>query len=126
MRLLGGTIGWRATKQDTVTTSTTEAELLALANAAKEVLFTERILKGLSLRFDRPTVIYEDNKQILRLVCDENMKFSTNLRHVDINNHWLREVVQQERLAIEWVPTSEMIADGMTKQLLPGNRGKFL
>jgi hypothetical protein len=39
MKLFGGTIGWRASKQDTVTTSTTEAELLSLAQAAKEALF---------------------------------------------------------------------------------------
>jgi hypothetical protein len=34
MKLFGGLIGWRANKQATVTTSTTEAELLALAQAA--------------------------------------------------------------------------------------------
>ncbi|KAL1971973.1 hypothetical protein VTN31DRAFT_7192 [Thermomyces dupontii] len=38
MKLFGGMIGWRANKQDTVTTSATEAELLALAQAAKESL----------------------------------------------------------------------------------------
>ena len=31
MKLFGRLIGWRASKQDTVTTSTTEAELLALS-----------------------------------------------------------------------------------------------
>jgi hypothetical protein len=31
MKIFGGLIGWRANKQDTITTSTTEAELLALA-----------------------------------------------------------------------------------------------
>jgi hypothetical protein len=33
MKLFGGMISWRANKQTTVTTSTTEAELLALSNA---------------------------------------------------------------------------------------------
>ena len=56
MRLLGGTIGWRSRKQDTVTTPTTEAELLALASATKEVRYTERVLKGLGLRLDHQTV----------------------------------------------------------------------
>ncbi|KAF4465435.1 hypothetical protein FALBO_7720, partial [Fusarium albosuccineum] len=36
MKLFGGMIAWRANKQTTVTTSTTEAELLALSSAAKE------------------------------------------------------------------------------------------
>ena len=39
MKLFGGMIGWRANKQETVITSTTKAELLALSQAAKEALF---------------------------------------------------------------------------------------
>ena len=36
MVLFGGVIGWQANKQNTVTTSTTEAELLSLSQGAKE------------------------------------------------------------------------------------------
>jgi hypothetical protein len=36
IKLFGGLIRWQANKQDTVTTSTTEAELLALSQAARE------------------------------------------------------------------------------------------
>jgi hypothetical protein len=49
MRLFGGTIGWRANKQSTVTTSTTEAELLALSQAAKEAMFITRLVKELGI-----------------------------------------------------------------------------
>ncbi|RYP17079.1 hypothetical protein DL767_010081 [Monosporascus sp. MG133] len=37
--LFGGPIVWRANKQDTVTTSSTEAELLALSQTVKEAIF---------------------------------------------------------------------------------------
>lgn len=36
--LFGGPVDWKATKQKTVTTSTTEAELMALTTIAKETL----------------------------------------------------------------------------------------
>ena len=52
----GGLIGWRANKQDTVTTSTTEAELLALAQAAKESLYVSRLLTELSVKFEDKTI----------------------------------------------------------------------
>ena len=52
MKLFGGLIGWRASKQDTVTTSTTEAELLALSQAAKEALYVSRLITELSVRLD--------------------------------------------------------------------------
>ena len=38
LQLFSGPVDWRARKQDTVTTSTTEAELLALSHAAKEII----------------------------------------------------------------------------------------
>ena len=52
MKLFGGMIGWRVNKQETVTTSTMEAELLALSQAAKEALFVSRLLKELQIGLD--------------------------------------------------------------------------
>jgi hypothetical protein len=44
-KLFGGAVDWRAAKQKTVTTSTTEAELLALSNAARETLWWTRFVR---------------------------------------------------------------------------------
>jgi len=52
MKLFGGMIGWRANKQETVTISTMEAELLALSQAVKEALFISRLLKELQIGLD--------------------------------------------------------------------------
>jgi hypothetical protein len=49
MKLFGGLIGWRANKQDTVTTLTTETELLALAQAAKESMYVNKLLQKLTI-----------------------------------------------------------------------------
>ena len=84
-------IGWRANKQDTVTTSTIEAELLALSQAAKESLFVSRLLAELSVHFeDKRIRIQCDNLQTIRLMTAEVALLQTKLRHVDIHNHWLR------------------------------------
>jgi len=72
MKLFGGLVGWRANKQDTVTTSTTEAELLALAQAAKESLFVSRLLTELTVRLDDHRIkIQYDNKQTIGLITAE-------------------------------------------------------
>ena len=118
MKLFGGLIGWRANKQDTVTTSTTEAELLALAQAAKESLFVSRLLTELSVRLDDNKIrIQCDNQQTIRLVTTDVGQLQTKLRHVDIHNHWLRQEVSANRIAVEYTPSKEMIADGLTKSL---------
>jgi len=51
MKLFGSVIGWRANKQDTVTISTTEAELLALSQAAKEGQYVSRLLRELTVEW---------------------------------------------------------------------------
>jgi transposase InsO family protein len=117
MMLFGGAIAWKANKQDTVTTSTTEAELLALSQTAKEAIFLSRLLKALNLRLDTPLTIDCDNKQTLRLVTEESAKLATKLRHVDIHQHWLRQEFARKHINVQWVPTRDMMADGFTKAL---------
>jgi hypothetical protein len=127
MKLFGGLIGWRANKQTTVTTSTTEAELLALAQAAKESLFVSRLIKELSVQLDDQRIrIQCDNKQTIRIVKAEVMTLQTKLRHVDIHNHWLRQEVAAQRIAVEYTPSKDMVADGLTKALQQPKWDEFL
>jgi hypothetical protein len=44
MKLFSGLISWRANKQNTIITSTIEAELLALAQAAKKSMYVSKLL----------------------------------------------------------------------------------
>jgi hypothetical protein len=117
MMLFGGPIAWRANKQDTVTTSSTESELLALSQTAKEAIFISRLLKGLALQLDEPLTIQSDNRQTLRLFTEESAKLTTKLKHIDIHRHWLRQEVKEKRVTLHWVPTAQMPADGFTKSL---------
>jgi hypothetical protein len=118
IKLFGGMIAWRANKQDTVTTSTTEAELLSLSQAAKEALFLSRLLKELTIALeDNCLTIQCDNIQTIRLVNRDIVTLQTKLRHVDIHNHWIRQEVNNGRIKVVYTPSNEMIADGFTKAL---------
>jgi len=118
MKLFGGLIGWRASKQKTVTTSTTEAELLALSQATKESLYVSRLLKELKIELDNQQIVIEcDNKQTIRLVTSEISQLQTKLRYIDIHNHWLRQEVIAGRVNVKYTRSAEMIADGLTKAL---------
>lgn len=67
-----------------------------------------------------------DNAQTVGLLTKETPQLSTKLRHVDIHHHWLRQAVQAGEIAIRWVPTKDMTADGLTKLLPTQNHGKFM
>ena len=117
MKLFGGPVAWRANKQDTVTTSSTKAELLALSQTAKESIYLSRLFRALSPELDEPLVIECDNRQTIRLLVEEVTKLQTKLRYVDIHSHWLRQEVQRGSILLNWRETKKMMADGLTKAL---------
>src|SRR5215469_826017 len=127
MVLFGGVIGWRANKQNTVTTSTTEAELLSLSQGAKEGQYIKQLLDELGVSLDDQRIrIHCDNKQTIRLVNEEITRLQTKLRHVDIHNHWLRQEARDGRITVDYIPTKQMIANGLTKALSKGEFQEFL
>jgi len=127
MKLFGGLIGWRANKQDTVTTSTTEAELLALSQAGKEAIYACRLLDELSVKLRTSSILIQcDNKQTIRLLESGIAQLRTKLRHVDIHHHWLRQEVQNSVVKVAYVPSNEITADGLTKALPAAHWQRFL
>ena len=77
----GGAISWKSRKQDVVATSSTEAEYVALTEAAKESVWLRRLLIELESRVIRPALpnimndhFYQLNKQWELL--DTKAKFS--------------------------------------------------
>ena len=126
MKLFGGPVAWRANKQDTVTTSSIEAELLAISQTAKKSIYLFRLMKALSLTVPEPLAIECDNTQTIRLLVDESTKLQTKLRHVDRHSHWLCQEVQQGSIAVRWMPTKQMMADRLTKALTHANHEDFV
>jgi hypothetical protein len=56
----------------------------------------------------------------------EAPQLRTKLRHVDIHHHWLRQEVQAGRIPVEWMKTSDMVADGLTKILPRQKQAEFV
>jgi hypothetical protein len=122
LTLFGGPIAWKSGKQTTVTTSSTEAELLGLTTAAKEAIAAIRLFRDVRLQLNEDLTIWCDNKQTIRLVNEDMMRIQTALRHVDIHHCWARQEAKKGSFEVKYLPTNEMPADGLTKAL---DRGKF-
>jgi hypothetical protein len=115
--LFGGLIAWKAARQDTVTTSTTEAELKGVGSTAKETMALKRLFKEIQLDLGQLWTIFCDNQQAIRLIVGDNERISTKLRHVDIQNMWLRQEHKRGSFQVLYLPTLDMPADGLTKNL---------
>src|SRR4051794_25750538 len=93
--LFRGAVSWKAGKQDTVTTSSTEVELLAFTYTAKEAIAIKRLFEQISLKLDYPLVIECDNQQTIRLIKPDQPRIKTQLKHVDVHNCWARQAYKQ-------------------------------
>ena len=80
IKLFNGPILWQSSKQKTVSTSTTEAELLALSHVGKEVHHMDRIFKAIRFNAEQNIQIECDNQQTVRVVSVDEPTITTKLR----------------------------------------------
>ena len=113
-RLGDATICWRSQKQKSVSTSTTEAEYVALSKAAKHFQWIKIALKDLRLSKTDSAVLC-DNTSTLDIA--ENHRISDRSKHIDIHYHRVRELVYTKKLTLLYVPSAENLADICTKGL---------
>ena len=109
-----------------MTTSTTEAELLAISEAANSFFWWKRLFDSIEFNPEHDLSIRCDNDQTLGLLSKEDPQLRTKLRHVDIHHHWLRQEVQAGRVAVSWIETAHMPADGVTKVLPVQRHAEFI
>ncbi|EAU36855.1 predicted protein [Aspergillus terreus NIH2624] len=64
--------------------------------------------------------------QTVDLLIKQDSAYKSKLKHVDIHRHWLRQEVQNGSIQIQWVPTNQMIADGLTKRLTYQKHQEFM
>ena len=105
----------KSQKQKVVTLSSTEAEYVALFHAATEAVFLRRILEELGFPQD-PTCIYQDNTSTI--LWANNQSNHNRTKHIAIKYHYVRELIQECVIDVEYLATSEMIADVLTKPLI--------
>lgn len=108
-----GCISWNSKKQQTTALSTTEAEYMALSAASQEAIWLQSLIKELG--GSTKVVVKCDNKSAINLT--QNNTYHSRSKHIDIRHHFIRELVEDKRIIIEYLNTEEMTADILTKSL---------
>src|SRR6202012_5074213 len=114
-KVYGCTVSWISRKQQTVSLSSTEAEYIALATAASEAIWLRGLLKELNHEQFKPTKIYEDNQASISIAQDP--KEHKRMKHIDIKYNFLRDIIATEYIELEYIPSTNQLADIMTKAL---------
>ncbi|KAK9055823.1 hypothetical protein SSX86_026908 [Deinandra increscens subsp. villosa] len=111
----GNLVSWSAKKQPTVSRSSCESEYRAMANTAAEIVWITHLLRELhALPPDRPTLLC-DNQSALFLT--QNPVAHKRAKHIDLDYHFIRELVASGKLVTKFIPTKLQVADIFTKCL---------
>jgi hypothetical protein len=105
----------KSLKQKSVANSSTSAELIAFSTTLEEVLWTVELLNELG--FKQETVeIEQDNQSTMRLI-EKGPSSTGRTKWINIKHFWVTEHLQKEDVKLKYVPSLELLADGLTKPL---------
>ena len=113
--LCGGVISWASKKQNVAVLSSTEAEYVAASLACQEAVRLRALMREMSFAQKKQTLVKEDNQGAIAL--SKNPKYHPRTKHIDIKNHYIRNKVANKEVILDYCPTSEMLADLLTKPL---------
>jgi hypothetical protein len=110
--LANGPVAWQSKSQKTVALSSCEAELYALCEAAKEIMWLSQLLQELKVNFTVPT-LHVDNQAAIAL--STNPVNHQRTKHIDIRWFFVREAIEAGKLKVVYVNTADNRADFLTK-----------
>jgi hypothetical protein len=117
----GAAVAWSSKRQRTISTSTVEAEYIALYTSAKQAVWLRRLFielgqgRYLSNAPRKPVQVFGDNQGALALV--DNPENHQRTKHIDVQYHYVRHLVSTGKVSLRYCPTNEMAADALTKPL---------
>ena len=111
---------WGSRKQNCVALSSCEAEIIALSEAAKDMVYLRKFVSGLTGKQPGgPSILRTDNKAARDL--SYNPELHNRTKHVARRHFFIRDMVEAFELNVPLVSTVNNYADFFTKSLKPGS-----
>ena len=113
LMLGGNSVSWTSLKQRVVGLSTSEAEFISASEVTKKILWIRHLLKELGIDQRQSTNLLQDNQGTINW---SNFGIR-NAKHVAIRGNFVRDHIEKGHIAVQYCPTTTMVADILTKPL---------
>ena len=110
--MFGGPILWSRKKHATIAFFSVEAEYRGIVNACIQAVWLQGIISEFDIGSNLSIVLFCDNKSAINIYTDPVTRKRT--KHVEIHVHYIRELVHDRTIVLQYCPTNEQIADIFT------------
>lgn len=124
MLVAGAPVSWSSRKQKgTTALSTTEAEYLAMAAAVQDIVWIRRWMAEIGEKQSGATQLMVDNQAAISIATKGSIGHNRT-KHIDVKFHFIKDVITEGSVTVQYVATADNLADPFTKALpnLPFNR----
>ena len=118
-----GAILWRSKRQRLTALSTSEAEYVALSDAAREIIWSRRFLNEIGFKQRDASQLYTDSQATQAIANSEFPPRSA--KHIEVRYHHVRELIRKNEIVLSYIPTESQPADILTKPLNGGKVHKY-
>lgn len=110
-----GALYTKSTTQRINTTSSCEAELVAISKGLQQSLWARSFMAHQGFTMP-PLIVYQDNQSTVKLL-QRGRPAAEQTRHIEIGYFWLSDLILRGIITITYCPTHIMVADFFTKPL---------
>ena len=114
-QLGSGSISWSSKKLRELSLSSYEAEYRVAKEAAKEAIWIQHVLTELGLIQKSSTTLKCDNQSVIQLA--NNLVYHSKTKHIDLSTHYIRDLVADGIITLEYCPTEQQVADIFIKSM---------
>ena len=106
-------VAWKSKSMKSVILSTSEAEYMTVSEVVKEIKSLYQMLRSMEIKVPLPIKVQVDNVGAIWL--SYNSSVSERTKHVDLRAHYVRDVIKDQVIEINFVKSAENDSDIMTK-----------
>ena len=108
-------LSWGSRKQKSIALSTCDAEIIALSEAAKDVVYLRKLVNGLGEPEGGPSPLRTDSQSARDV--SYNPEHHDKMKHVQRRHFFVRDMVESFDIEVPFVRTADNIADFFTKPM---------
>jgi hypothetical protein len=123
----GGPVSWFSKILRAVALSSAESELYAACLATQDVTHIRWVVNDITGEtLKKPTTIFEDNRAVICMTADKAKTVSTRTKHIACRWFYTADKVKDGTVLLKPIPTTEQLADILTKVTIPRTQFEFL